>query len=199
MTDAFETNSEIVLLEESTTTVTADAPKAAKMSKKAKAAAAAAEVDASKSSVVYLGRVPHGFYETEMKAYFAQFGEVKRLRLSRNRKTGKSKHYAFIEFETPAVAAIVAETMHNYLLFNHSLICKVLDLTQVHADLWKGANKRFKRLPRALIQRHVHNKEKDKESHEKHTQSLKKSESVKRKKLAKAGIEYDFPGFSSSS
>ena len=35
---------------------------------------------------LYLGRIPHGFYEDEMKEYFGQFGEVTRLRLARNRK-----------------------------------------------------------------------------------------------------------------
>ena len=37
------------------------------------------------SAVIYLGRIPHGFYEDEMRKYFSQFGEVKNLRLSRNK------------------------------------------------------------------------------------------------------------------
>ena len=36
--------------------------------------------------VIYLGRIPHGFYEEQMKSYFKQFGDVTRLRLSRNKK-----------------------------------------------------------------------------------------------------------------
>lgn len=36
--------------------------------------------------MLYLGRLPHGFYEDQLKAYFAQFGTVTRLRLSRNKK-----------------------------------------------------------------------------------------------------------------
>ena len=67
--------------------------------------------------VLYIGHVPHGFYEDQMRAYFGQFGDVTRLRLSRNKKTGKSKHYAYCEFKHPEVAAIVAESMDNYLLF----------------------------------------------------------------------------------
>ena len=51
--------------------------------------------------VLYIGHVPHGFYEEQMRGYFSQFGEVSRLRLSRNKKTGKSKHYAFVEFNIP--------------------------------------------------------------------------------------------------
>jgi nucleolar protein 15 len=40
--------------------------------------------------VVYIGRIPHGFYEKQMKAYFAQFGKVKRLRLSRSKRVRPS-------------------------------------------------------------------------------------------------------------
>jgi len=36
--------------------------------------------------VLYISHIPHGFYEDQMKSYFSQFGEVTRLRLSRNRK-----------------------------------------------------------------------------------------------------------------
>ena len=98
--------------------------------------------------VVYLGRIPHGFYEHEMRAYFTQFGHITRLRLSRNRKTGKSKHYAFIEFENEGVAKIVAATMDTYLMFGHILRCKLVPKEDVHESMWKGANKRFKTVPR---------------------------------------------------
>lgn len=36
--------------------------------------------------VIYLGRIPHGFYEDEMKSYFSQFGTVTRLKLYRSKK-----------------------------------------------------------------------------------------------------------------
>lgn len=47
----------------------------------------------------YLGHIPHGFYEAQMRGFFSQFGGVKRLRLARSKKSGRSKHYAFIQFE----------------------------------------------------------------------------------------------------
>eukprot|EP00516_Mucochytrium_quahogii_P007505 CAMPEP_0203746584 /NCGR_PEP_ID=MMETSP0098-20131031/1984_1 /ASSEMBLY_ACC=CAM_ASM_000208 /TAXON_ID=96639 /ORGANISM=" , Strain NY0313808BC1" /LENGTH=178 /DNA_ID=CAMNT_0050634737 /DNA_START=33 /DNA_END=566 /DNA_ORIENTATION=- len=40
----------------------------------------------SKDGVVYLGHIPHGFYEEQMKGFFSQFGNVKQLRLSRSKK-----------------------------------------------------------------------------------------------------------------
>ena len=101
----------------------------------------------SEPGVVYIGRIPHGFYEHEMRQYFSQFGPITKLRLSRNKKTGASKHFAFIEFADENTAEIVAKTMDNYLLFGHILKCKVLTKGQVRDDLFKGANKRFKKIP----------------------------------------------------
>jgi nucleolar protein 15 len=96
-------------------------------------------------------RVPHGFYEHQMKAYFSQFGDINRLRLSRNKKTGASRHFAFIEFASSEVADIVARTMNNYLMFGHILKVRKIPDEQVHQDLWKGAGKRFKVIPRAKL------------------------------------------------
>ena len=33
--------------------------------------------------------------------YFSQFGLVTKVRVSRNKKTGNSKHYAFVQFASP--------------------------------------------------------------------------------------------------
>ena len=101
---------------------------------------------------IYIGRVPHGFYEHQMRAYFGQFGNISRLRLSRNKTTGRSKHFGFIEFESEEVAKIVAQTMDNYLLFGHILKVKLIPEEQLHPDTFKGANKRFKQIPWAQIE-----------------------------------------------
>jgi nucleolar protein 15 len=108
---------------------------------------AAAQTAAGQPGVVYVGRIPHGFYESEMRKYFEQFGKIKRLRLSRNRKTGASKHFAFVEFELGEVADIVSKTMDNYILFGHILKCKLVPQDQVHEKMWEGSNKRFKKVP----------------------------------------------------
>ena len=97
--------------------------------------------------VLYIGHVPHGFYEEQMRGYFSQFGEVSRLRLSRNKKTGKSKHYAFVEFKHPEVAEIVAESMNNYLLFESVLKVRLMTEEECHPEIWKGANRKFKQVP----------------------------------------------------
>ena len=38
------------------------------------------------AGVVYIGHLPHGFYEEQMTGYFSQFGAVTKVRVARNRK-----------------------------------------------------------------------------------------------------------------
>ncbi|KAI1314791.1 MKI67 FHA domain-interacting nucleolar phosphoprotein [Mortierella claussenii] len=154
--------------------------------------------DKSQTGVVYLGRIPHGFYEEQMQAYFSQFGTVLRLRLSRNKKTGRSKHYAFIEFASVDVAEIVAETMDNYLLFGHQLKCKALQPSQIHPAMFLGANKKFKAIPWLKISKEKHNADKSPGQVNLIKKKLLKNEKAKRAKLQELGIDYEFPGYQAS-
>lgn len=107
---------------------------------------------------VYLGRIPHGFFEKEMKGFFSQFGKVTRLRLARNRTTGKSKHYAFIEFDSEEVAEIVAQTMNNYYLYGHRLVCQVIPKEKLHPKLFLGSRRSLRQLSLKKIAKKRHNK-----------------------------------------
>jgi nucleolar protein 15 len=115
------------------------------------------------AGVIYLSRIPHGFYEDQMRAYFSQFGEITRLRMARNKRTGASKHYAYIEFRHEAVARIVAETMHNYLMFGRLLQCHLVPVDKVHPETFVGANRKFKVIPWKKIAREAHNVEETEE------------------------------------
>ena len=147
------------------------------------------------ASVLYLGHIPHGFYEEEMRGFFAQFGTVSRVRLARNKKTGKSKHYAFIEFKQAEVGEIVAKAMDGYLLFSKVLVAKIVPPADVHPELFKGANRPFKVVDRVASLRKLHNKARTPEQAEKREKRLLEQEKRKRKRLAEAGIDYEFGGF----
>ena len=127
-----------------------------------------------------------------MRAYFSQFGPITRLRLSRNRKTGASKHYAFIEFASAEVASIVANTMNSYLLFGHILRCKVMPPDQVHEKLWVGANRRFKIVPWSRIEGRKLKLPMGREAWERRVQTEKKRRQKKNKGLKDIG--YEGPG-----
>ncbi|KAF5327634.1 hypothetical protein D9619_004325 [Psilocybe cf. subviscida] len=142
--------------------------------------------------VLFLGRLPHGFYEDQLKAYFSQFGTVTRLRVSRNKKTGKSKHYGFIEFDSSAVAQIVADTMDNYLLMGHILRCKVIPKDEVHPELWVGANRKWRVVPKDRVARAEHDKPRTDAEKARANKRLLKRQAERKAKLANAGIDYDF-------
>ncbi|KAL8718070.1 MAG: hypothetical protein Q9225_004753 [Loekoesia sp. 1 TL-2023] len=171
-------------------------PKSKDLTKKLKAVK---EDDAEEEpAVIYVGltppsRIPHGFYEPQMRAYFTQFGHILRLRLSRNRTTGASKHYAFIEFASAAVASIVAETMNNYLLFGHILKCRLVPKEQLHENLWKGANKRFKKVPWAKIEGRKLEVGVGKGQWEKRVKAERKRRIKKGDKLKELGYEFEAP------
>ncbi|KAJ1558054.1 hypothetical protein HK096_003794 [Nowakowskiella sp. JEL0078] len=181
----------------------------AKLTKKEKKAKSKNITQYTKRGVVYLSRVPHGFYEKEMYAYFSQFGEVTRLRLSRNRK-GESKHYAFIEFSNEGDAKVVAETMDNYLMFNQLLKCKFVPEEQVHENAFLGWTLDYSPKPWAHISRKAHNsvicvhtlfaklillKPKPTKVRVAKARSIISKEEKKRDKLRELGIDYDYPGY----
>lgn len=93
--------------------------------------------------VVYLGHLPEGFYEPQMKKFFNQFGRVTKLKLCRSPKNAVSKGYAFIEFAEESVAKVVADTMNKYLLFGKVLVANLVPKEKQHTGLFKGTNRRF--------------------------------------------------------
>ncbi|KAK7380560.1 hypothetical protein VNO78_33073 [Psophocarpus tetragonolobus] len=145
------------------------------------------------ATVLYVGRIPHGFYEKEMEGYFGQFGTIKRLRIARNKKSGKSRHFGFIEFESPEVAKIVADTMHNYLLFEHVLQVYVIPPEHVHPRLWRGFNYRYKPVDSVQIERKRHDKDRTLEEHQKLVEKILKHEQKRHKRIEAAGIDYECP------
>ena len=143
--------------------------------------------------VVYVGRIPHGFFEHQMRQYFSQFGDINRLRLSRNRKTGQSKHWAFIEFKSAGVAKIVADTMDNYLMFGHILKCKVVPPEQLHEDVWKGADKRFKKVPWNKLEGRKLEMPLARDQWNARNENEAKRREAKKEKMKEIGYEFEAP------
>lgn len=126
-----------------------------------------------------------------MRAYFSQFGDVTKLRLSRNRKTGASKHFAFIQFESAEVAKIVAQTMDNYLMFGHILKCKFAPEETLHPDVWKGANRRYRNVPHNKIEGKWLASPKSKEYWATKTEKEQRKREAKAEKLKELGYEIE--------
>ncbi|XP_010878052.2 MKI67 FHA domain-interacting nucleolar phosphoprotein [Esox lucius] len=145
--------------------------------------------------VIYVGHLPIGLFEPHLKSYFEQFGKVVRLRLARSKKTGRSKGYAYVEFDCDDVAKIVAETMNNYLMGERLIKCNVVPPEKVHEKLFAGSQREFKKPKHPAVSRY--NKKRTPEEVKTMTGRLLRKESKLRKRLAEKGIDYDFPGFAS--
>jgi nucleolar protein 15 len=177
---------------DSALTLPAVPPKLTNREKKlAKKAAKAAIVNPpSTPGTIYLGRIPHGFFESQMHSYFSQFGTITRLRLSRNRRTGKSKHFGWVEFTSKDVAEIVAETMDGYLIHPHRMVCKVVE---VDDEVWKGANKVFKTIPWKRINKDKLEAKRTKERWEELAKKEEERNLKREDRIKEMGIDYEFP------
>jgi nucleolar protein 15 len=128
-----------------------------------------------------------------MREYFSQFGTITKLRLSRNKRTGASKHFAFIEFESDEVAKIVAGAMDNYLMFGHILKCKYAPQERLHPDTWKGANKRFRKVPYTMLEKRALEAPKTSTQWEKKNEREQKKRKQKAQRMEELGYEFKLP------
>jgi nucleolar protein 15 len=149
------------------------------------------------SSVIYIGHLPFGFYEKAILGYFNQFGKVKRLRVSRSKKTARARGYAFVEFSSSEIAKIVAEAMDGYMLFTQKLSVRVMKVADVHPQLFHNARARLR--PDHWVNKHraTHNKEASLEDWTARSMRAVKRDGMRMKAIEAAGIGYEYEGLRS--
>ncbi|KAG0491087.1 hypothetical protein HPP92_007950 [Vanilla planifolia] len=130
-----------------------------------------------------------------MRMRWKQFGKVKRLRLARSRRTGRSKHFGYIEFENPQVAKVVADEINNYLLFEHNLQVHLVPPERVHPKLWSGVRRSYNPHIWKAIERKRHNKVRTVEEHARLVKGILKRDEKRRQRIKDAGIDYNCPDF----
>ncbi|CAL5078146.1 unnamed protein product [Urochloa decumbens] len=71
------------------------------------------EEEAGESRKLFVGGIPSGAQEVELREHFAGFGEVRSAIVMRDRETGHGRGFGFVEFEDEApAAAALAEPRH---------------------------------------------------------------------------------------
>jgi len=123
--------------------------------------------------------------------------------LSRSKKTGRSRGYAFIEFRDKKVAEIAVTTMDKYIIFGKQIDCHMIQPELAHRDMFKNGNRDWVFVPTALKFRNKKNIEqlpeseggKTLEQRVQRVQGLLEKEKEKRIRLKELGIEYDYPGY----
>jgi RNA recognition motif-containing protein len=71
---------------------------------------------------LYVGNLSYATREEELRELFGQAGTVASVALIKDRDTGSSKGFAFIEMTTQAEAQTAINRFHNYQLGERSLI-----------------------------------------------------------------------------
>lgn len=147
----------------------------------------------SPTDTIYLGHVPLGFGEAEMRKFFMQFGDVSKLKLFRSKKTKGSKGYAFIKFDSVTTAGTVSEAMNGYFMGDRQLVSEVVPKWKCHKGMFLQPRKRKEgeEVGKSSTDMDVYEEE-DQEKIAKMARKAKKNLSSKQKKLAALGIEYDF-------
>jgi len=102
-------------------------------------------------AVMFMGGIPEGFFEPQIKMYFSQFGTVTRVHVARSNKTARSKGYGWVEFEEYGVAEIAAETMNGYMMFDTKLRCHMVPDEKVPDGLFKRCH--VKKIDRTKLRR----------------------------------------------
>ncbi|KAJ0493905.1 putative RNA recognition motif domain, nucleotide-binding alpha-beta plait domain superfamily [Helianthus annuus] len=70
------------------------------------------------NKTVWVGDLQHWMDETYLQSCFAQTGEVASIKLIRNKQTGQSERYGFIEFHTHEAAEKVLQTYNGSMMPN---------------------------------------------------------------------------------
>ncbi|KOX77427.1 MKI67 FHA domain-interacting nucleolar phosphoprotein-like [Melipona quadrifasciata] len=145
--------------------------------------------------IIYLGHIPHGFYEEEMTDYFKQFGKITRVRIVRSKHTGKSRGYGYVEFMHPEVAKVAAETMNNYLMCGRLLKATYIPPEKQHNGFFTGESWSEEIYPK-IINRNKVNKVRNgnvnKQNHVSFVQSTRDKLSALEKKLKEKGFDMNF-------
>ena len=83
--------------------------------------------------------------------------------------------------------------MNNYLMFGHILKCRVVPKEQVHEKLWKGADKRFKKVPWSKLEGRKLAMGMGEAGWEKRIEGEKQRRKAKEEKLKAIGYEFEAP------
>ena len=136
--------------------------------------------------------LPHGLYEKQLLGFFAQFGRVSRVRVARSKRTARAKGYAYVEFAHSGVAEVAAGAMDGHLLLKQALSVRCLPRSEVHPELFRGAERAFRAIPWGKIEAARHNAPRTPDAHAKRAKRAASRDAARRRKLAAAGIAYEY-------
>jgi RNA recognition motif-containing protein len=73
---------------------------------------------------IYVGNLPYHISEEDLRTYFSRYGVAHSVRIIRNFKTGRSKGYAFVTYNS-AVQAKAALAAHGKDLEGRAMVVRI--------------------------------------------------------------------------
>jgi RNA recognition motif-containing protein len=71
---------------------------------------------------IYVGNLNHKVSEEEIKELFADFGEVKSVKIIKDNFTGKSRGFAFVEMENDAKVQEAIDALNETEFFERTIV-----------------------------------------------------------------------------
>eukprot|EP00878_Enallax_costatus_P023022 GHUV01024469.1.p2 GENE.GHUV01024469.1~~GHUV01024469.1.p2 ORF type:complete len:101 (+),score=22.38 GHUV01024469.1:683-985(+) len=82
--------------------------------------------------------------------------------------------------------------MDGYFMFKQKISCRVLRQSEVHPQLFKGANRKFKKVPWEKIEAERVNKDRTPEEQAKRVARVLKKDRKRSDNIASSGIDYQY-------
>lgn len=92
---------------------------------------------------LYVGNLSFETNEDQLKAFFADVGEISRVSLIRDKFTNQSRGFAFVEIDDPAVAEKAIATLNGRQLGGRSLRVNEAKPQESRGGSGGGPNRRF--------------------------------------------------------
>lgn len=73
------------------------------------------------SKTLFVGGLPWSTKEEELKELFSAYGKVEGVRIIRDKRTGRSKGFGFVTFESEKSASSAREGLNNTTLGNRTI------------------------------------------------------------------------------
>uniref|UniRef100_A0A1I8H7Q7 ELAV-like protein n=1 Tax=Macrostomum lignano TaxID=282301 RepID=A0A1I8H7Q7_9PLAT len=110
------------------------------------------ELDPDKQTNLIINYLPQNMSQEEIKALFGGIGEVESCKLIRDKATGQSLGYGFVNFVQPRDAARAVASLNGLRLHNKTI---KVSLARPSSESIKGANLYISGLPKSMTQQEL--------------------------------------------
>jgi len=77
------------------------------------------------NSKVYVGNLPYGVDEGQLREMCAEFGEIKYVKVIVDRRTNRSKGFGFVEFDSAEAAQACIDALHGTSMEDRELTVNI--------------------------------------------------------------------------